>query len=201
MLARSYLPRANNDDAFAALIANGLPGTAMPGNWALGSKEIRDIIKFVRGLSRVENEPITGDATRGGVLFANSGCLTCHVLGENGKSIGPALTGIGSRRGVSYLKEILTEPGKQKIEDENGFIRYLVVDVILYSGKTVSGLRVNEDTFTIQLKDINNQFYSIRKSDIKTIQRKREASLMPSFSEKLTPEEIDDLVAFLTNQK
>lgn len=201
LLARSYLPRASDYETFSAVIQNGIEGTAMPGNWALGDKEISEIIHYVRGLSEVQNEVVSGDASRGEILFLNSGCLSCHVMGENGKSVGPALSGIGSRRGPNYLREMLTNPGKEKIEDENGFIRFLVVDILLYNGQTISGVRVNEDTFTIQLKDVDNRFYSIQKSDVKAIQRKREASLMPSFEETLNLEEIDDLVAFLVNHK
>jgi putative heme-binding domain-containing protein len=201
VLARSYLPRANDDEAFSAIIQYGIEGTAMPGNWALGDREINEIIHYVRGLGEVRNEVVKGDASRGEILFLNSGCLSCHAMGENGKSVGPTLSGIGLRRGSNYLRETLTSPGKEKIEDENGFIRFLVVDVLLHNGKTISGVRVNEDTFTIQLKDVDNRFYSIQKNDVKAIQRRREASLMPSFEEKLTMEEIDDLVAFLTNQK
>ena len=38
-----------------------------------------------------------GSATRGQALFASKGCTTCHKIGGDGGSAGPALDGIGNR--------------------------------------------------------------------------------------------------------
>ena len=40
-----------------------------------------------------------------------------------------------------------------------------MVSVTTRDGKTVRGIRVNEDTFTIQLRDAVGRFHSFRKSD------------------------------------
>ena len=202
-LNRYYLPRASNDAAFADLIANGIPGTSMPGNWALADKEIATLIHYVRSLGEKDKRttnPVRGDAENGLVLMEKSGCFSCHALGERGVSIGPDLESIGSRRGVDYLRDAITNPGKQKLLDENGFILYLVVEVTLQNGKEIIGIRINEDTFTLQLKDAQNVIYSFRKNEVE-IQRSKEASLMPSFSNSLSETEVDDIIAYLTKLK
>jgi cytochrome c oxidase cbb3-type subunit 3 len=200
-LNRYYLPRASNDTAFANIIMNGIAGTSMPATWALSDKQIAQLIHFVRGLSENEEEEITGDPVNGLVLMEKSGCFSCHVIGAKGVSIGPDLASIGLRRGSAYLREAINNPGKQKILDENGFISYLVVDATLQSGKTITGVRINEDTFTLQMKDAENHFYSFRKSEVRDILRRKEASLMPSFSDILSAEETEDIIAYLMNLK
>ena len=40
---------------------------------------------------------------------------------------------------------------------------FVYVSATLASGQSVRGIRVNEDSFTIQLKDAGGQFHSFRK--------------------------------------
>ncbi len=60
-------------------------------------------------------------------------------------------------------------------------------------------MRVNEDTFTIQLRDASGRFYSFRKSDLTNLKKQPNVSLMPSYDSKLTPAELDDLIAYLAS--
>jgi hypothetical protein len=56
---------------------------------------------------------------------------------------------------------------------------------------------LNEDSFTIQLRDSSNVFHSFRKLDLSELKKEFGASLMPGYRESLTASEIDDLVAYL----
>lgn len=60
------------------------------------------------------------------------------------------------------------------------------------------GLRVNEDSFTIQVKDASNRLYSFRKADLQTLEKEIGKSVMPNFSGKTSASELDDLVAYLS---
>ena len=62
----------------------------------------------------------------------------------------------------------------------------------------VRGVRVNEDSFTIQLRDDSNRFRSFRKSDLKELKKEFDVSTMPSYKS-LTAVELDDLVAYLAS--
>ena len=76
-----------------------------------------------------------------------------------------------------------------------------MVEAVPASGEPVEGLRVNEDTFTIQLKDAAGQIYSLRKSELKELRKLRGQTPMPSYEPLLSSAEIDDLVAFLASQR
>jgi cytochrome c oxidase cbb3-type subunit 3 len=200
-LNKTYLPRASDDASFANIIENGIPGTSMPGNWMLGKKEMEQVIGYVRSLSSVEKESFTGDAKKGLTVFETAGCFSCHAVQGKGVSLGPDLRGISLRRSSSYISEVLVNPTRSKITDMDGFALYQVVELTTIEGKSIKGLRMNEDTYSIQLKDLENKIYSFRKEKLKSIRRNTEEGLMPSFSKKLTDEEKRDLTAFLLNLK
>ena len=46
----------------------------------------------------------------GEMVFRREGCLSCHELFGNGTTYGPALDGVGSRRGRGWLREYLRSP-------------------------------------------------------------------------------------------
>ena len=60
-------------------------------------------------------------------------------------------------------------------------------------------MRINEDTFTIQLRDAANKLYSFRKSELEHVEKQLGKSLMPSFVNRLTGSELNDLVAYLSS--
>jgi hypothetical protein len=66
-------------------------------------------------------------------------------------------------------------------------------------GGEIRGLRVNEDAFTIQVRDQAGKLYSLRKSDLDLLDKQTGQSLMPSFRNQLTPSTLTDLVAYLSS--
>ena len=65
------------------------------------------------------------------------------------------------------------------------------VRIVTRDGRTISGRRLNEDTFTIQVIDANERLVSIDKSEIKEYERAKQ-STMPSVAGKLSGDEIAD---------
>ena len=59
------------------------------------------------------------------------------------------------------------------------------------------GVRVNEDSFTIQVRDMSGQLYSFRKTDLQTLDKEIGQSPMPNYSGKVSGSDLDDLVAYL----
>jgi hypothetical protein len=104
---------------------------------------------------------------------------------------------VGSRRGAARLRQALLDPGSAKILDGSGYLASLPVQVATDDGRVVRGLRVNEDSFTLQLRDADNRLHSFEKRELDQIKREPEASAMPSYVEALSGGEIDDLVAYL----
>jgi putative heme-binding domain-containing protein len=76
---------------------------------------------------------------------------------------------------------------------------FLVVSVTTRDGKKLRGIRANEDSFTIQLRDANYVYHSYRKRDLTELVKEFDASLMPAYRDALAATEIDDLVAYLAS--
>lgn len=183
-----------NLERLAEVIKQGLPGTEMPGAWQLTDGEAMQIARYVMSIGRTRIVKLPGDAARGRVLYETKGnCASCHIIHGAGSSFGPELTDVGARRSPDYLREKLRRPG------ESLPAGFLVVRVTTRDGKTIRGIRVNEDTFTIQLRDPSNRFHSFRKSDVLSIDKQFHQSLMPSFDSVFTPAELDDLIAYLAS--
>jgi cytochrome c oxidase cbb3-type subunit 3 len=205
-LKRPTLDRAPDDDALRAVIVNGLPGKGMPKAWGLTSNEIQRLVSYVRSLGRSAPAAIAGDPQRGREIYKRMACVSCHIVKGQGNGLGPELTEIGQLRGAAYLREAIVNPGTRLSSGTTpipgrGFSEFLPVLVVGADGREVRGVRINEDSFTIQLRDGDNQFYSFRKADLLRIERQTVKSLMPSFADKLRESELDDLVAYLLTLK
>ena len=192
-LAQPTLPRAPNDDRLVDVIEQGIRGTEMPGFWQLTDNEARQVAKYVRSLGRVEVEKLPGDASHGKSLYDARGCAACHIIRGTGGSLGPELTEIGARRSSAYLRESIVNPGASVPEG------FLVISVTTADGKTTRGMRVNEDSFTIQLRDAGGKFHSFRKAELTKINREVKTSVMPSYNGKFSATELDDLIAYLAS--
>jgi cytochrome c1 len=57
---------------------------------------------------------------------------------------------------------------------------------------------VNEDTFSIQVRDLAGNLHSYWKADLAELQKDRGKSPMPAYG-KLASAELDDLVAYLAS--
>jgi len=192
-LNQSSLRRAPDDQTLFRVIQLGIEGTEMPGAWQLTENEIKDLIAYVRSLSRNEVTKLSGDPVRGKAFYEGKGsCAVCHIIEGRGGNLGPDLTNIGDRRSAGYLREALVDPGAVVPED------FLVVTIVTREGKRIKGIRVNEDSFTIQLRDSSGVFHSVRKSDLSELKKEFDSSLMPSYRQSLSSSEIDDMVAFLS---
>ncbi len=195
------LARAADNAALFKVIKEGIRDSEMPQFWQLTDQEIWQVAGYVRALGRVEPVKLSGDVARGKTLFETKGnCTACHIVRSEGRGqgsvAGPELTEIGLRRSPAYLREALLDPNAATPEG------FLVVSVTTASGQRVRGVRVNEDSFSIQirqLRDAGNRFHSFRKSDLKELKKEFGVSTMPSYKETFTPSEIDDLVAYLAS--
>jgi len=192
-LIRPTLPHAPDDEQLAHVIRRGIPGSEMPGFWQLADREVLLVTAYVRSLGRVEPVQLPGDAARGRALYQKSGCMACHIGHGEGSGVGPELSDIGARRNAAYLRESLLQPNAAVPPE------FLVVSVATSGGKTIRGVRLNEDSFTIQLRDPAGRFYSFRKADLASLKKEPGVSLMPSYESRLSAAQLDDLIAYLAS--
>jgi cytochrome c oxidase cbb3-type subunit III len=195
------------DSEVQGIIRRGIPGTAMPGSFTVTERQAANIAAYVRTLGgTTAPEKITGDPKRGEALYASSGCATCHMIAGQGGSIGPELTRIGAMRGASNLKARLQDPGANLPKVDNGMFgnswtQYLMFRAVDKDGRAIEGMRVGENSFTIVLKDAGGKFHGLWKPDLRSLEREPGKSLMPSFKDTLSAEQIDDVVAYLSTLK
>ena len=185
------LRRAVDNRALFRIIQQGIDGTEMPGAWQLNDREIGQLVDYLRSLGNTPVIKLPGNAINGKELYeSKGGCAKCHIVSGNGGIMGPDLTDVGARRSAAYLREALLDPGAATPE---GFV---MVSAVKKNGQKLRGIRANEDSFTIQLRDSNNAYHSLRKSDLTDL-KKEPASSMPSYRNVLSASAIDDLVAYL----
>ena len=196
MLAQAKLSRAPDDAALLKVIEDGIRGTEMPGAGALSDHEMRQTAAYVRSLGKVALKPVPGNPTHGAEIYRGKGnCAGCHgIHGEGGVSA-PDLADIGSRRSAGYLRESLVDPGAAVPEG------YLLVKLVTKNGQTINGIRVNEDSFSIQVRDDLGRSYSFWKTDVAQVDKQRGKSPMPSYKGQLSDDEMTDLVAYLASLK
>ena len=183
-----------DDDLYRAM-RNGIPGTEMPG-FPLGGVESMQLLAFVRALGRATMPPPAGgDAERGRALFNGTGqCGSCHRVGSSGSRIGPDLTEAGTRLPPADLLASLLRP------DERVLPQHFYVRAVTRDGRTYTGRRLNEDTYSVQLIDAQDKLVSLEKDELREFELLKK-SQMPSFEGKFGREQLADLVAYLASLK
>jgi len=193
-LTRAKLPHAPDDTALVKILEEGIRGTEMRGAGAMSDREMRQTAAYVRSLGRVALKPVPGDAAHGGEIYQGKGkCVGCHSIHGEGGVAGPDLSDIGARRGEAYLRESLLKPDAEVPDG------YLLVTVIPAEGPRVTGIRVNEDSFSIQIRDSVGRSYSFWKKDLTQVDKQPGKSAMPSYEGQLPESELTDLVAYLAS--
>jgi putative heme-binding domain-containing protein len=205
-LAVPRLSRARDRAALLKLIKDGIEGTEMPSS-RRNKQELALLAGWVGKLSARPPEKVPGDPGRGQALYlGKGGCATCHAIAGRGGALGTDLTDIGLRRGASHLRAALLEPEAAVPRTSSPYRadislsqNFLQVRVVTAGGAELTGVRINEDTFSIQLRDATNRIHSFWKSELRALHKEWGRSPMPSYEGVLTAAELDDLVAFLVS--
>jgi putative heme-binding domain-containing protein len=187
--------RAETDRDVVALIRNGVAGTAMAPS-AYNDAELSALVAYLRNMGSVNLADVKiGDATRGRALFVGKGnCASCHRVGAEGPRAAPDLSTIGTQRTAASLQRALIDPSAALLPMNR------TVSVVRNDGTVVTGRRLNEDTFTVQLVDSNERLVSLDRKDIRSYTVSAEP-LMPSYATLLRDDERADLVAYLLSLK
>jgi len=192
-LTRPKFARAPDNESLVDLITGGIPDRGMPPSWHLGLNGPKQVAAYVRTLGEIKEAPVSGSVENGRAIFRKSGCGACHIVRGDGTGLGPELTDIGLRRTAVVLRKAVAQPGSAL---PDGFVMVIAQPK---DGPEVRGVRVNEDSFTIQLKDADGHYHSFRKSDLAKMEKAAGKTFMPSFGNSLTATELEDLVAYLAS--
>ena len=195
-LVRSKLKYATDDQALIDLLGEGIPGTGMPAIWSLDEQKRTLVAGYVRTLGQLEVEEMPGDPNRGSEIYQSSGgCPACHIIAGIGIGIGPELTYVGDQRGLDYLRQSLTDPAATQSQTM-GYQNFLTVRVKSLQSE-VEGLRINEDAFTVQVRDMSGTIHSFRKDQLTQYEKVFAHSLMPEYSAALSDRDMNDLISYM----
>ena len=195
-LMHNKFRRASANEDIENIILNGIPGTAMPPN-KFTEREAFNVVLYLRNMAAItaDSAPGNGNAARGKPLFeGKGGCTGCHRIKGNGSRVGPDLSDIGSlRRGVE-LERSIVDPNAEVLA-QNRYFRVVTKD-----GTVITGRLLNEDTFSVQILDTKERLLNLQKSNLREAVFV-EKSPMPSYKDKLSPQELADIVSYLASLK
>jgi putative heme-binding domain-containing protein len=203
-LTRGVWNHGGSDAEIFHTILSGIPGTLMPAN-ELTDLEVWEVVTYLRSLAPRVPKQLSGDLQAGEKLFQGDGnCWLCHMVNGRGGRVGPDLSSVGSRRSPESLAGKIRNPNKNlaPAQMEPGkdwpFDAEAVV-VVTQDGKTVRGVLRNEDTFSIQIMDLQEDLHLYLKKDLRDVTHEGK-SLMPPYDEDLlSTQQLGDLVAYLDN--
>lgn len=190
-LTRGTFRHATNDEQLFQVVRFGIPGTEMPRRVRTDPRAWR-VVAYLRSLGG-DGELPPGDPERGREIFFGSGtCSTCHVVDGQGTMQGPDLTAIGYQRSPDHLRTSLLEP------DSELDPRWWGAQVETLDGAQASGYLLGNDLHTVRLLDIEGNLLSFPKASLARFEPEK-TSRMPSFDGMLSPEDIDNMIAYLAS--
>jgi putative heme-binding domain-containing protein len=184
-----------DEEELFQVIQKGVPGADMPGS-NLPDEQIWRIVAFVRALTAPAIEsPPSGDAKAGEELFwGKADCGRCHRILGRGGMLGPDLSNIGAVRPAEQLRESILQP------DADGFPGYRGVVVKTAKGQIVRGVARNRTNYSIQILDESGKLHLIPMTDVREIDESKHSPMPGDYKQRLSREEIDNVVAFLSRQ-
>jgi putative heme-binding domain-containing protein len=186
-----------SDADVSATITGGVPGTAMPPN-KLTEDEVWRIVSYLRTLEKAP-AAATGDARRGETLFFGATrCSSCHMVNGRGGRLGPELN-CRLRRSAPTSSSPSANPETSSEVRGLGEAtqKFDTVSLTTADGRTVVGVPMNEDTFSVQVMDMSERVQSFDKKTLKSF-RHEDRSLMPVYdATRLGATDLDDVVAYL----
>ncbi len=176
-------------------IRDGVPGTQMPG-FGTSPEETWQLVTYLRTLTPSgKEETLIGDAVAGEKVFwEKAGCQLCHQVNGRGGRVGPDLSTIGQWTSQA-LRDAILNPGKQEGWKPN------VVSVKTRDGRQIQGIRLNEDTFSIQLMDVGEQLFLLEKKNLAEVHLEKQSLMPGDYGEKLAKEDLQNLMVYLKTLK
>ena len=185
-----------SDEGLFSTVRTGVLGTEMP---AIGERspdeEIWKILAYLKTISAQPANNVPGNAQNGERIFRIQ-CSSCHrnAQGRGGR-LGPDL----SRVGVARARAQIVRRIRGAVEDSlSGFEP---VTITTKDGQTITGVKKNEDMFSVQIMDSRERIQGYVRSDVRNVQNGQK-SAMPAFPpERLSETDLNDLLAYLSTFK
>jgi putative heme-binding domain-containing protein len=137
------------------------------------------------------------DFAAGRQMFTAANCIACHKMNGQGREFGPDLLKLDPKWDATEILVHLIEPSK-KIDD-----KYKTQTFLLASGKTISGIVMEEDEKVVKLVEnpmVKTDIVEVDKRDIED-RNASDISIMPKgLLDTLTVDEVLNLLAYVTTK-
>ena len=192
-LGHGRFRRATTDPELVGIVLRGIPGTGMPPN-NFSEAQASAIVNFLRAKA-TRAAAVAGNAANGRAIFVGkSNCTSCHRVNGAGSRMGPDLSDVGRLRHSTDIEKSILDPDFLIIPS-NRFVKLVTRD-----GTAITGRLLNQDTFTVQILDAKEQLQSLQRANLREFTF-IDKSPMPSFRDKLSSQELTDLVSYLVSLK
>ena len=134
------------------------------------------------------------DKAKGQAMFEASLCAQCHKVGDLGGAQGPELTNLAGRFTATDLAHSIVDPS-EVISDQYEFTEFVTHD-----GKTITGRVLNEqdEILSIGINPFDfTQRIELSRANIKSEAPSKVSPMPPGMINRLNPEELKDLFAYL----
>ncbi len=138
-----------------------------------------------------------GNVRRGQEIFHSdkAACSSCHAIGYLGGRVGPDLTRIARIRNRRDLLEAVIFPSASLVQN------YEPIAIVTNDGRIFNGLVQRETDEELVLATGPNKEVRIARSEIDEINRSKVSVMPAGLDKQLTPQQLADLVEFLTTRK
>jgi len=194
-LVQRYSWHPLDDDVLFKTIRDGVPNAGMPPA-KLSDDDVWRISAYVRSLTTPAFQAqVMGDAPAGEALYwGKAGCSGCHLIRGRGGYLGPDLTNVGALRPLALIRESILDP------DADGLQSYRAVTVVRKDGSILEGVARNRSNYSIQVQDRQGKLHLISVADVRAIELSPHSPMPRDYGTRLTPREIEDLLAYLSRQ-
>lgn len=177
-LTRAQKRHGNSDTDLFRTINQGIPGTAMPPNGTTGQgvgmtdEEIWQVISYLRSVQLKMPKQPPGNAARGKELFyGDANCSGCHMVEGKGGRFGPDLSSVGGARAGDYIVDSVRNPSRRLAQGLTEATKefpqeYEKVTVVTSQGQEITGVTLNEDSFSVQLIDASEELHFFEKDTL-----------------------------------
>jgi len=133
-----------------------------------------------------------GNAEHGRGVFAGAGtCAKCHVVGGEGRNVGPNLSGIGAKLSRQAIYESILAPSAAISHNYESYT------ALLADGRAVTGLLVSQSPESVVIRGADGIDATLAAAEVDEL-IKQPVSLMPAdLATALSADELVDLVAWL----
>jgi putative membrane-bound dehydrogenase-like protein len=131
------------------------------------------------------------DLSKGRSVFQRN-CVSCHKLFDEGANLGPELTG-SDRANLDYVLENVLDPSASVPAE------YRVSTLATTDGRVLSGMIQQQDDKTVVVRTTNDRVVLARE-DVAELKASNQSMMPEGLFERLTDEEVRDLVAYLASK-